>query len=420
MLKTSLQMAFKVLLRRKFFTFASLFGISFTLMVLMVVVSALDHRFSPDAPQSNSDRMLFIDRMTIKGPTTESGGSRVSISSAGYRFLDENVRDLPHLERVSLYSDDRRAATYIDGVKHALSIKYTDGAYWQIFDFDFLEGGSFTDQDEKDANPVIVISQKLARKLYGETSALDQTLVADGTTFRVIGVVADTSSFQEATHANGWAPSSTARSQAYRDNFIGGYHAVILAKSSSDRPLIQAELQSRIDQLQVPDEYAWSESVFCYALTLFEELSADQFSDYTGEPRPTKLRLILGVSALLFMLLPSLNIMNLNLSRTLERSSEIGVRRAFGAQRSSLLGQFLVENIVLTLLGGLLGLALAAWVLHLFNTYEIAPGVDFGLNFRVFAWSLALALAFGVLSGLYPAWRLSRLHPVTALRAKLR
>src|SRR5256885_1583041 len=69
---------------------------------------------------------------------------------------------------------------------------------------------------------------------------------------------------------------------------------------------------------------------------------------------------IIAAVALLFMALPTLNLVNLNVSRILERASEIGVRKAFGASSRALLGQFLVENVVLTLIGGALGLALSA------------------------------------------------------------
>ena len=128
------------------------------------------------------------------------------------------------------------------------------------------------------------------------------------------------------------------------------------------------------------------------------------------------LRAILIVGALLFITLPTLNLVTVNLSRILERSSEIGVRKAFGASSRTLVGQFVVENVVLTLLGGLLGFALAVACIAALNESGAVPHARFDVNVRVFLEGMLLAAAFGVISGVVPAWRMSRLHPVHALR----
>jgi putative ABC transport system permease protein len=122
---------------------------------------------------------------------------------------------------------------------------------------------------------------------------------------------------------------------------------------------------------------------------------------------------------LLFMLLPALNLVNINVSRTLERAAEIGVRKAFGATAGRLAGQFLVENMLLTLLGGLLGLALAAAVLHLLNGSHFIPYAQLALSGRVFGVGLGLALVFGLFSGAYPAYKMSKLPAIKALKGEL-
>jgi putative ABC transport system permease protein len=121
---------------------------------------------------------------------------------------------------------------------------------------------------------------------------------------------------------------------------------------------------------------------------------------------------------LLFMLLPSLNLININLSRILDRASEIGVRKAFGASSRALVGQFVVENLVLTLIGAMAGLVLAGLVLGALNASGLLPYAQLTLNYRIFFYGLAMALFFGVLSAIYPAWRMSKLHPVQALRGR--
>jgi putative ABC transport system permease protein len=120
------------------------------------------------------------------------------------------------------------------------------------------------------------------------------------------------------------------------------------------------------------------------------------------------------------MLLPALNLINLNASRILERASEIGVRKAFGASSRALLGQFLIENVVLTLVGGALGIALSGVALEILNRSGVIPYAQFALNVRIFLYAMVLTVLFGVLSGAYPAWKMSRLHPVEALHGGVR
>jgi putative ABC transport system permease protein len=78
--------------------------------------------------------------------------------------------------------------------------------------------------------------------------------------------------------------------------------------------------------------------------------------------------------------------------------------------------QFLVENVLLTILGGLIGLALSVFVMRALNHSGIVRYAQFAMNFRIFGYGMLIALAFGLLSGVYPAWRMSRLNPVDALK----
>ncbi len=123
----------------------------------------------------------------------------------------------------------------------------------------------------------------------------------------------------------------------------------------------------------------------------------------------------LGIAMLLFMLLPMMNLVNINISRILERTSEIGVRRASGL-RSALVRQFIVENLVVTGLGGLLGFLLAVMALGTIAAAGLLPNESFQFSYRVFALGLLYVLVFGVLSAAWPAWKMSRLDPVLALK----
>src|SRR5215212_2269101 len=140
MLKNYLKIAFKVFLRRKFFTFISLFAISFTLVVLMVAVAFLDHTFAPHSPETKQDRTLGVFHMEMKSP--DNGGTWNG--TVGYGFLDRYVRTLSNVERVSIFSEPELIHSYQNGEKIPAYIKRTDGAFWQILEFSFLEGAPFT------------------------------------------------------------------------------------------------------------------------------------------------------------------------------------------------------------------------------------------------------------------------------------
>ena len=105
-------------------------------------------------------------------------------------------------------------------------------------------------------------------------------------------------------------------------------------------------------------------------------------------------------------------------SRILERASEIGVRKAFGASSLTLVGQFLVESVILTLLGSLFGLLLSALALVWLGNLDLIPYAHLSLNLKVIVYAIGLALVFSFVSGAYPAWRMSRLHPVEALHGR--
>ena len=103
------------------------------------------------------------------------------------------------------------------------------------------------------------------------------------------------------------------------------------------------------------------------------------------------------------------------MSRIAERSSEIGIRKAFGATKIILTGQFIVENIILTLIGGVIGVLLSMVILHILTQSGVIPYAKFTVSFRVFVYYFGLSLFFGCFSGVYPAYRMSKLHPVEAL-----
>lgn len=403
------KIALKVLARRKFFTFISLFGITLTLVVLMVAAALLDNGFAPQQPESRFDRVLGTYMIGIYGP---NGGMT---SNPGYAFVDKYARGLSRAEATSIFSGSSPMVMYHDSRKIETHLRRTDGQYWRILDFHFLEGGPFTEEDDQNANPVAVITDDMRERLYGpNASALGKTFAIDGQRFRVVGVVPAVPITRRVGFSEIWAPIRTTKGE-YQKSMIGNFSAIVLARSSADFPSLRNEFQQRLTHFEFEDPKA-ANRVVAGLDTLFEAAARNLLGNNTELDRPLMLRLILIAVAFLFITLPTVNLVSINLSRIMERASEIGVRKAFGASSRTLVGQFVMENVVLTVIGGTFAFALATWILAVISRAQFIPYAIFTVNLRIFGYGMLLAAFFGIVSGVYPAWRMSRMHPVNALK----
>ena len=412
MLLSYLKIAWKVLLRRKFFTAISLFGISFTLMILLVVYAMFDFTVGPHRPELRVDRLLFINRIQL---LYREGGQ--NNSSLGYAFLDQHVRTMHTPEKVSI-SDANWGTTvaYIGQQVLKFDSKATDAEFWQVLDFDFVAGRPYNAAEVRDAAHVAVIAETTSRRYFGTAAGVvGRNIVLESVPYRVVGVVHDVPVTRTNTYAELWTPVTTSTDNLRNPDYQGGYQAIVLARSVTDIQRVKDEYQQFIAHLPLPDPKQYKK-INSSAQPLLASLTARFTTDAGAEGGVGRFaRLMLGMG-LLFMLLPALNLVNINVSRTLERSGEIGVRKAFGATAGALVGQFLLENIFLTLLGGVLGLGLAAGVLALINSSHFLPYSAYALNGRVVAVALGAILFFGILSGAYPAYKMSKLHAIKALK----
>jgi putative ABC transport system permease protein len=410
MLRHYLVMTLAVLKRRPFYTAISLFGISFTLLVLMVVTAIADHALAPMAPESRQARMLGVHSARMFGPDNAWS------SEAGYLLFDKHARNLPGVETLTIFAGGNSVTTYLGDQRITSTLKRTDAAFWRVFDFTFLEGGPYGEGDVTEARLVAVITRASRDRLFGGQPALHRTFEADGQTFKVVGVVENVPDIRSNPFADVYAPTTTAKTDAYKRELMGGFHAVALAKTTDDLPVIREEFNARVARVELPDK-SYTTLVAPFE-TAYDSIARESpLADRTSPDRQgRKLTWLLVVLALLFVTLPTVNLVNVNVSRILERASEIGVRKAFGAPTRSLVAQFVVENVILTLAGGAIGLLLSALVLRAINQSGMFAHSALAVNARVFGYGVLLAIAFGIFSGVYPAWRMARLHPVEALK----
>lgn len=435
------KLAVKVLGRRRSFTAISLFGISFTLMILILLAAFLDAELGDHQPLGNRDELVFVSRaimrLEVQDTTWQVDSSMIdgrmvydstavvsdnnrsfSSSQLSYSFADRYLRDVAGAENYSFYSSSFSYDLFVNSNKLTFSAVYADEHFWEIYNFDFLQGRPFREQEVAGQTQVVVLTQKATREYFGtDQDVLGEYVEIDGKQFELIGIVKELSNAQGFLSGQAYLPLTTANPMVLNEeSFLGPFEAVFLAGSARGKKDIRQDLDRKARQMVMPNPENYN---------TLELVSSDYFSRYafnifgfTNDPDKS-LRMVLlvfGSLLLLFVLLPTLNLINLNVSRIMERSAEIGVRKAFGAHSQHILLQLVFENVVLTFLGGAVGLVLALGALYLINDSNILPDTTLRFNVPVFLYSLLICLIFGIISGLLPAWRMSRIQIANAIK----
>lgn len=414
MLRNYLIIAWKGLLRHKFVTAVSLLGIGMTLMVLTVLVAYLESFLGNTKPEVNRSRSLYITQMTEKGV-----GNGTSTSSVSYFFLTNHVVSLQSPEAVSISSHSAPLSVQGKDGKIKCKVKYTDAAFWQVNDFNFLAGRNFTKDHVNNDAHVVVICHSMARTFFdGEPDvAIGQEVVFDNKTMKVVGVVEDPLNQGPMSFSEMWVPVSLSRQSLSQTTFKGGFTAQILARSSSDFQKILSEYEYKMSQVSHPDKN--SIKSFNAPMVTHQQFALKMVSYALFNRKPpgalTFYSVLTGL-VLLIMFIPAINLININSGRIRERLSEIGIRKAFGASGRSLIVQFLTENIFLCILGGLVGLVFSIFSINFLNQNNVFHGAYLSVNFNVFFIGFLLTILFGLLSGVIPAYKMSRLQIVNVLK----
>jgi putative ABC transport system permease protein len=409
MFRNYLLTAWKVFMRRKLFTAINLLCIVLTLVVLMVVTALLQNTFYPTGVEGKSER--YVQMLMMQSTHTDKGGRRTG--TLGYKLIDQYLKPLKNAELVSASSFPMSVSVYQKDQVSSLMIRHTDAEYWRILDFTVLAGRVFNVDDVAHGRMVAVLNQSTARKLFPGESYLGQKFSAGGQIFTVIGVV------QDEMHINAfsdiWVPVTSQPSTDYRKTLFGGYTAIMMARSADELPALKKEIMQAATTVQFDDPNVFNTAKF-WGDSKLQVFARSLLGDQTEDGGAPKLVASIVVLMVLFMMLPALNLINLNVGRIMERSSEIGVRKAFGATSRQLVAQLVLENVLLCLIGGAIGLVLAAGVLWWLEGSGLIPYLQVHLNLPVFGYGLLITLVFGVLSGVIPAWKMSRLAPVHALK----
>ncbi len=442
-MKTQLLLALRILRRRKFFTFISLFGISFTIMALVVIAAMGDAALGDNPPLTNRDELVFTTsfraRRMVPDTTYIIDSSRVSAGGAtvydstyeigsraesnnsggvGYYLFDRHLRNVPGVQTVTYYVPSLTFDAYPNGIKYTVSGAYTDAEFWQVFDFQFIAGAAYSTEVVQAGTAEAIITDEIATRFFGRTdeSVVGQSIALGDRNYEVAGIIATPRTSFLSLNRGVFLPYTTSPAGFDEEKYLGGGRVIFRVSKATDRAQVATELNRIAGGLQAlpNDNY----NLFTIqGLTFMQQYSSDLLALREDHDQGL-MRLLPAVLALisLFLLLPALNLTNVNLSRVYERSAEIAVRKSFGATRSDILRQFLVESLVVTVIGAAIGIAMGLGVMALANAEGWIQGTRLAFTPAVALWSAVAVIVFGLLTGVLPAYRTSQTHIATSLR----
>jgi predicted permease len=268
-----------------------------------------------------------------------------------------------------------------------------------------LLGRTFTAQDEKPGAPlVLVIGYPLWQRHFGgDPGVVGRTVNLDGQPFTIAGVMPASFQFAPfwATQAEMWTPLSSVFGARLNDR--GGRSLRVFGRLRKGVSVSQAQAQMDAVALRLAERYPATNAKLGIQVVPLQE-------KVVGALRPTLLILFGAVVFVLFI--ACANVANLMLTRAIARRKEIAVRIAIGASRRRLASQLLTESLLLAVLGGICGLALANWGVHglsaILPAGKLPRQQEVGFDGVTFLFAFLVTLLAGVASGLAPAWQFSR------------
>jgi putative ABC transport system permease protein len=354
---------------------------------------------------------LGSNMLLVFSGSTTTGGARVGTGTA-FTLTVEDARAIAReCPTVALTSYGKRELNQViyGNQNWSTAIVGVTPEYQLIRNWPVARGTFFTQRDMERADTVCVLGQKVAENLFGwEEDPLGKTVIIKRVPFRVIGVMAPRGAVAGGGGMDqddqAFIPFTTAEWKII-GSILPGYVGVIYVSAVSQEAIPEAEEQIK-DLLRqrhrIPREGADD-----FILMNLKDISAMQ--EATGRV----LTYLLGSIASVSLIVGGIGIMNIMLVSVSERTREVGIRMAVGAKRSDVLVQFLIESVVLSCVGGLIGLALGVGGSQLLSLLGHWPVLISPLVILI---AFCFAVLVGVVFGLYPANKASRLNPIEALR----
>lgn len=429
MFKNYLKIAWRNLMKNKIFSLINIFGLSVGLTCCMLITLYLRYETSYDSHQKNLNNLYQVGTVFIKkGEKDDRSANTPAPLAPAMKEEFPEVQDATRL--LGLFAEDKTLVQYdADGEKKSFYETrgyLADPSFFNIFSYQFLEGNAAQALN----NPnTIVINSEIAEKLFGKQPALNKRIHVSSNTngdhdYIVTGVFKPSVTpshivarfFMSMTGGDMEQYMKTHATDFASNNM---FYTYLLLKPGTDAAKLEAKFPAFVQKYAAVDlkKAGFDKKQFLTAVKDIH-LASDIPKNATSPASKTYLYILASI-AVFTLLIACINFMNLATARSSKRSSEVGVRKVLGAQRVFLIGQFLSESVIMTLIAFLFAIAFTILILPFFNKIS---GKEINLAMLQQGWMLPfffiLALLTGLIAGSYPAFYLSSFKPVKVLKGK--
>lgn len=433
MIKDYIKQAWELMKQNLLFSSLYIIGTAMAICFTTVMAVAYYVKLAPLYPEYNRNLTYYNDHVRVETPDSKN----IVNSGFSYTSLRDWLYPLKNVEAVSgtIQEADEHWIHPSEGNDFSVSAIYTDPGFFKIYEFEFIEGTSFSQADFDSGVRTVVISDKLAQKAFHQTTGVvGKMLNYDMNDYRVCGVVKAGSKLGSMSYSDVYLPYKTHPSyqQTFYYDEVGAFFVRFKVKNKAQAEALQEELDAviaNVNQQNNGEKTVSIRPMRPHFSMVFDDL-------YWGNGYKVNFWILLKYFLpilMVLLLIPALNLSGMISSRMEDRLAEMGVRKSFGASRSVLLSQVMWENLILTLAGGVVGLIIAwsmlllgkSWIFTLFEDnpdalYDNSVTVTGEMLFSptVFISALLVCVIINLLSALIPAWNSLRKPIVSSLNEK--
>ena len=404
-----LHTAWSGIVTHKFRSFLTILGV---VIGVAAVISLMSVGRGTQAKILSSVENLGANLLFISPGTTSSSGVRSAFGSATTLTADDATAIGKKVSNISAVAPTQRAnAQVIAGDSNMnSSITGVTPDYQQALSLELTEGSFFSQNQYDSASKVAVLGSTTKDELFGDSDAAGEQIKIGSGMFKVIGVLKTKgSSMLVSTDDAVFIPLTTLRQTVNATRTTSGAYTVNqIIVALTDRKYSATTVSEMTSLLQTRHKISTGADND-FSITSQEDLVA------TITKASGSMTSLLAAIAAISLLVGGIGVMNIMLVSVIERTREIGIRKALGAHERDIWMQFLIEASILTLTGGIIG-TIIGWIVAVL--IEIIGDTATVVSADIIILAISVSIAIGVFFGFYPAWQASRLNPIDALRSE--